>query len=62
MKCEHCKQDLRVSKTVPSSELESTDVYMEQTFVCVNHDCVIYAGTDLSNPLHVAKTRKVKVN
>lgn len=62
MKCSHCNQDLYVSKVVPTSEMNSTDVYMDQTFVCTNPDCEIYCGDDLSNPKHVAMTMKVKVN
>lgn len=62
MKCEHCNQDLRVVSNMPKSELNSTDVYMVQTFVCVNPECTLFAGNDLSNPLQVAKTREVKVN
>lgn len=62
MKCEHCGQDLRVVSNIPKSEINSTDVYMVQTFVCVNNECALFAGNDLNNPLQVAKTREVKVN
>lgn len=62
MKCDYCNQDLRVSKVKPESDIDSTDVYIIHTLVCVNPDCVMYAGTNLSNPLKVSKVLKTKVS
>lgn len=62
MKCDYCDKDLTVIKSSTTSEIESTVVHSNLTLGCTNPDCEIYCGTDLSNPKHVAKTLKVKVD
>lgn len=59
MKCEHCGQDLFVSKCVPTSETNTTVVKMSNTLVCTNQNCVIYCGPDTNNPNHIADTMVV---
>jgi len=61
MKCEHCNQDLRVSHVGFESEEHTTKVESVQTLVCVNFDCKIYSGTDLSKPKHIADTIRTEV-
>jgi hypothetical protein len=61
MKCEYCEQDLRISNAKMESSLETTTVTCVQKLVCVNPDCEIYAGKDLTNPLQIAKTIKTEV-
>jgi len=56
MKCEYCEQDLRVSKTYMESPKDTETVTCVQKLVCVNPDCEIYAGKDLSNPKNIART------
>ena len=61
MKCEYCNNDLKVSNSKLESDINSTEVNSVQTLVCVNANCDIYCGTDLTNPKQIAKTIKVKV-
>lgn len=56
MKCEHCDQDLYISKCVPTSELNTTTVKMTNILVCTNQNCTIYCGPDTNHPKHIADT------
>jgi len=56
-----CGQELMVCKNKPVSEIDTTDVFMELTHVCVNPNCSKYAGTDLNNPKAIAAKTKHKV-
>lgn len=62
MLCPKCVQSLRIASGKFTSEEGSTDVYSEQTLVCVNPDCDNYSGTDLSNPKIIVQTLRNKVN
>ena len=57
MKCEHCNNDLWVSNTTLSGDQTE---YI-QKMVCCNRECAMYAGTDLNNPLKIAKTVRTNV-
>jgi len=61
MKCEYCERDLYVGPTKMESELETTTVTCVQKMLCTNTECEIYAGTDLTNPLQIAKTIRTEV-
>jgi len=61
MKCEHCNNDLNISKSKMRSDTGSEDVYCDQTFVCTNRICTVFCGNDLNNPKIIAKTVAVKV-
>lgn len=39
MKCKVCKSDLYIVGNAFVSELDSTDVYSEQTYECKNPNC-----------------------
>jgi len=39
MKCKVCKSDMQIVDSKFISELESTEVYTEQTLECVNPNC-----------------------
>jgi hypothetical protein len=62
MQCQECQQPLNVARGEFKSEAGSTEVYLEQTLVCVNPKCGLYCGKDLNNPLKVAQVVKNKVN
>lgn len=62
MKCPECNQPLMVANSKLVSDVGSADVYSELTMVCVNPKCANYAGTNLNEPLKVAKTVRNKVN
>lgn len=56
MKCNLCKQPLMVSNS--SQALKGSKVENTLNYVCVNRNCEMYCGKDLSNPKKVAKTKK----
>lgn len=56
-----CGQELRVCNSKPVSEIDTTDVFMELTHVCVNPNCSKYTGKDLNNPKVIARITKHKV-
>lgn len=62
MKCEYCNNDLRVASSKMESEVGTAAVTCVQKLVCVNPYCEIYAGKDLTNPLHIALTKKSEVS
>jgi hypothetical protein len=62
VQCPECNQPLNVANSKFESEQGSTDVYSVLTMVCVNPKCPNYAGTNLNEPLKVAKTVRNKVN
>lgn len=61
MKCEYCERDLMISSSEMESALDTETVTCVQKLVCVNPECEIYAGKDLTNPLHIAKTIRTEV-
>lgn len=62
MQCPECNNPLNVARGEFKSEAGSTDVYLEQTLVCVNPKCDSYAGPNLNEPLKVAAIVRNKVN
>lgn len=50
-----------ISDSKFTSELDSTDVYVTQQFVCSNAKCPDYAGKDMKKPKKYKKI-KDKVN
>ena len=62
MKCPSCERNLRIASSKFVSEINSTDVYAEQTTVCLNPKCMNYAGEDLDKPERVVQTTRNKVN
>lgn len=62
MECPECKAPLNVARGEFKSEQGSTDVYLEQTLVCINPKCQNYCGPDLNNPLKVTAIVRNKVN
>ena len=61
MKCENCNQDLRVCSSKMVSPIGTETITCVQKLVCVNPDCELYAGTDLTNPKQIAKTINTEV-
>ena len=62
MQCPECNQPLQFKRDKYESEEGSTDVYVVLEGMCVNPKCQNYAGTNLNEPLKVAKTVRNKVN
>jgi hypothetical protein len=62
MECPECKAPLNVARGEFKSEQGSTDVYLEQTLVCINPKCPNFCGPNLNQPLKVAAVVKNKVN
>jgi len=62
MKCEYCEKDLWVSSSKMESPKDTETVTCVQKLVCVNPDCEIYSGTDLTNPKQIAKTIRTAMN
>lgn len=56
MKCTVCDVNLFIASNKTYSPISETKIYSEQTLVCTNPKCELYAGKDLNNPLHIAKT------
>lgn len=56
MECELCKQSLIIANSAYRRGEGATDVFCDLSLVCVNPNCACYSGTDLSNPLMIAKT------
>lgn len=55
MKCDLCGKDLYISSSKLESPENTNVITCIQKMVCVNPDCTMYSGTDLSNPTKVAK-------
>lgn len=62
MKCPHCNRDLNIANNRMESEENSTDVFSVQSLVCINPQCVAYAGKDLNNPRNIVEVVRNKVN
>lgn len=62
MECPECKAPLQIADSNYISELNSTEVHVELTLVCVNTKCSNYAGNDLNAPKKIAKKVKNKVS
>jgi hypothetical protein len=68
MLCPVCKSTARIAKSELKSDVGSTDIYNEQTIVCVNRNhednkpCPMYCGEDMSKPEKVIEVIRNKVN
>lgn len=62
MKCPQCNLNATIAKTEYKSDIGSTDIFVEQTHVCTNSKCGMYAGKDLSKPATVIEVTRTKIN
>jgi hypothetical protein len=62
MKCPQCNLNTTIADTKYKSDIGSTDIFVEQTHVCTNSKCGMYAGKDLSNPSTVVEVTSTKIN
>lgn len=62
MQCPACNLNATISKTEFKSDIDSTDIYAEQTVVCTNPNCSMHAGSNLNNPKKVIEVTKNKIN
>jgi hypothetical protein len=62
MKCPQCNLNATIANAEHKSDIGSTDVFVEQTYVCTNSKCGMYAGKDLSNPATIIEATRTKIN
>ena len=60
MICPQCGHRTTRAKQGYKSHTNSTEIEKIDIHACTNKDCPLYAGTDLSNPEHVAN-REVEI-
>jgi len=60
MQCPACNQRLQIGKVTYTTEGEIA--YCNQPLICVNPQCEMYGGKDLSNPTKVVDVKKHKLN
>lgn len=62
MKCVECNQDLYIVNSMITSDIDTTDVLMTQSFGCANQKCGLFMGNDPDNRKHIVTGNSTVIN
>lgn len=57
MNCPRCGMRAMRGNTGHKTQDNTTEIEYVEQWCCTNKNCELYAGTDITNPLHVARRK-----